>query len=369
MAWVVADCHLARKVLNDPYFSKRRLRDDGATHPLYRHMLTLDPPEHTRLRAFVAGYFLPGRIRQLREPIESIARPFAALRGRDKVDLVSAFAKPLALQTICALAGIPRLDAPLVENWSQRLVRADFEDSSQFPVIAGEMCGYFQELLERTRPDPAGPIFAHLADAVERGTLDSQEMFAMTFLLLNAGYETSANLISSGVLTLLRNPRSGRLSATSPRSRPGPSRSCCASKARCRCPLPAMPRRMWFSAVRRFGQAIWSSWLWGPPTAMPRSFPSPTAWTCARQCRPAYGLRTWRALLHRRAARQARRGDRDRRLRRKNPRRATTNLDRPPGSGLLSCAVCQRCIWARMRKSIVGYTDRLSVARATGRNS
>jgi cytochrome P450 len=200
-AWVVTDCRLARKVLNDQRFSKRRLHDDGSTHYLYRHMLTLDPPEHTRLRTLVAGHFLPGRIQQMREQIEADCDALLiGLRARDRVDLVAAFARPLALRTICALTGIPREDAPRIENWSKRLVRADFEDPGQFPVIADEMCGYFDGL------DPRGGIFGHLADAVARGALDRREMYSMTFLLLNAGYETSANLISSGVLALLSNP-------------------------------------------------------------------------------------------------------------------------------------------------------------------
>ncbi len=198
-------CQLARKVLNDARFSKRRPRDDGSTHYLYRHMLTLDPPEHTRLRAFVAGYFLPGRIRELRTQIQSDCDELIEGLG-DRAELVTAFARPLALRSICRLTGVPCEDAPRIEDWSQQLVRADFEDAGQFPVIAEEMCRYFEELAARTQPDPDGPILAHLMETVACGTLDRREMFSMMFLLLNAGYETSASLIASGVLTLLQNP-------------------------------------------------------------------------------------------------------------------------------------------------------------------
>ena len=201
-AWVVDDCQLARKALNDPRFSKRRPRDDGSTHFLYRHMLTLDPPEHTRLRSFVSPFFLPGRIRQLRPQIQSDCDALLDGLG-SRVNFVAAFARPLALCSICRLTGIPCEDAPRIDSWAQRLVQADFEDSSQFPVIAGEVCAYLDELLDRARPSPDGPLFAHLADVVARGELDRQEMFSMTFLLLNAGFETSANLVAAGVLSLL----------------------------------------------------------------------------------------------------------------------------------------------------------------------
>src|SRR4051812_4419466 len=108
-AWVVSDCALARKVLNDPRFSKRSARSDASTHYLYRHMLTLDPPEHTRLRAFVAGFFLPGRVQQMREQIAADCESILdGLCGQARIELVSAYAKPLALRTICSLTGIPR---------------------------------------------------------------------------------------------------------------------------------------------------------------------------------------------------------------------------------------------------------------------
>jgi vitamin D3 1,25-hydroxylase len=201
LAWVVSDCRLARKVLNDPRFSKQRACASESTHYLYRHMLTRDPPEHTRLRALVSGFFLPARIQQLRARIQAdCSELLAGLRGR--TELVSQFARPLALRTICTLTGVPREEAGRIEDWSQRLVRADFEDANQFPVIAGEMCARFEQLLGCAPPDS---VFTHLADAVAEGILEQREMFSMIFLLLNAGYETSASLISGGILSLLRN--------------------------------------------------------------------------------------------------------------------------------------------------------------------
>jgi cytochrome P450 len=84
-------------------------------------------------------------------------------------------------------------------------VDADFEDAGMFPRIAEEMCSYFEELLARAAAPP-GSVFHHLAAEVCRGALAREEMFAMTFLLLNAGFETSTALIASGVLALLEQP-------------------------------------------------------------------------------------------------------------------------------------------------------------------
>src|SRR5262245_33348613 len=123
LVWSVTDCALARKVLNDPRFSKQRAAESVGTHFIYRHMLTLDPPEHTRLRGFVAGHFLPGRIQLLRARIaEDADELIARMRESERVELVSQFARPLALRAICTLTGVPRQDAPSIESWAERLV-------------------------------------------------------------------------------------------------------------------------------------------------------------------------------------------------------------------------------------------------------
>jgi cytochrome P450 len=210
VAWVLTDPRLGRTVLSDSRFSKRRLtRDKNSTndgvHFIFRHMLCLDPPEQTRLRALVSKAFARHRVAERRQEVHvTCDRLIAALRGVDEAEIVSGYARSLSLATISSIIGIPLEDQPQIQHWSERLVIADFEDPSMFPRIAAEMCSYFEKLFQRTRRVPSASIFSSMSEAIENGAMTKEEMFSMTFLLLNAGYETSANLIASGILTLLR---------------------------------------------------------------------------------------------------------------------------------------------------------------------
>jgi cytochrome P450 len=203
IVWILTDYDLGRALLADRRYLKRT---PASSHFIFRHMLFCDPPEHTRLRAFVAAFFLKTRMEECRRDIRATCdQLIGALRGRAEADLVAEFAKPLSLKTICSIAGIPAEGEPLVRRWSELLVEADLGDGSMFPRIAEDMCSYFEELLARVAA-PDGSIFSRLATDVLNGALTKEEMFAMIFLLLNAGYETSASLIGSGVLALLRHP-------------------------------------------------------------------------------------------------------------------------------------------------------------------
>src|SRR5579862_5999580 len=67
-AWILTDYDLGRVVLDDRRFSKQT---PGASHFIFRHMLFCDPPDHTRLRAFVAAFFLKTRMEECRRDIRT----------------------------------------------------------------------------------------------------------------------------------------------------------------------------------------------------------------------------------------------------------------------------------------------------------
>ena len=83
---------------------------------LSRHLLSLDPPDHTRLRRLVVKAFTARRVAGLRPRIEEItaslldAMEAASRRARSLVDLIEAFAFPLPITVICELLGVPAAD-------------------------------------------------------------------------------------------------------------------------------------------------------------------------------------------------------------------------------------------------------------------
>ena len=123
-AWLVVHYDQARALLNDPRLSKdmhaalvadSAVVSEGLPGPTFaRHMLTVDPPDHTRLRRLVSSAFSPRRIDGLRPQIQTIVDDLLdgiAAEGADsRVDLVSRFAFPLPFTVICELLGVPEPD-------------------------------------------------------------------------------------------------------------------------------------------------------------------------------------------------------------------------------------------------------------------
>ncbi|MBF6047158.1 cytochrome P450 [Streptomyces sp. NRRL B-1677] len=179
-----------------------------------------DDPEHDRLRRLAMRPFgpphSPGRIDALRGDIARISGQLAdGLRGKSSFDLVDDFAFPLPVTVICDLLGVPSEDIPQVHTWADTVVSGlDFppdEDPGARRHAAYEarsaMGQYLGELAEKRRHSPTDDMLSALAneDGPE-GALTQQELMVTTVLLLIAGHETTVNLITNGMLTLLRNP-------------------------------------------------------------------------------------------------------------------------------------------------------------------
>src|SRR4051794_27499017 len=123
-AWLVVGFDAARAALSDPRLSKdmhaAMARNDEAVAPglpgpdFARHMLAVDPPDHTRLRKLVSGAFTPRRVEQLRPRVQDVVDDLldaVAAAGPDgPVDLVAGFAFPLPFVVICELLGVPPAD-------------------------------------------------------------------------------------------------------------------------------------------------------------------------------------------------------------------------------------------------------------------
>ncbi|GGX13217.1 cytochrome P450 [Streptomyces malachitofuscus] len=208
-AWLVVTREAARAALSDP-----RLRNDirhSATwetdggHAIGRNMLQSDPPHHTRLRRLVAGRFAPGRIAALRPGIGTVARRLLdRLPDTGHADLVSGYALPLPVTVICDLLGVPVADRAAFHTWSNELVMPTGAETAG--AAAAALTGYLTELIAEKAGAPDGSLLADLTRNAEDGTAP-EELLGMAFLLLVAGHETTVNLISATVHSLLTHPR------------------------------------------------------------------------------------------------------------------------------------------------------------------
>jgi len=212
-AWLVTKHEDVKKVLADRRFSRAAMCADNAprlqeVRPSPYSILSMDPPQHTRVRQLAAQVFSPARVRQILPRMKYITDELldqmAALAP--PVDLITHFARPLPLRVICEMLGLPYEDHATFEEWTRHIMwlpaRAD-------DIIATytEMRDYFARVIAKKRGNPGDDVLSEairLSD--EHGTLDPAELISLGTFLLVAGYETSVTVLAESTLTLMRNP-------------------------------------------------------------------------------------------------------------------------------------------------------------------
>jgi cytochrome P450 len=171
-----------------------------------RHMLNMDPPDHTRLRALVHKAFTPRIVESLQPRIQQITDDLIdAMRDKSEVDLIESFGFPLPITVIAELLGVPAEDRDRFRAWTKTLLFDLNEDNSR--LAAMEFAMYTHSLIDQRHENPRDDLITGLINAEEEGDkLDRQELLSMIFLLLVAGHETTVNLIGNGTLALLQHP-------------------------------------------------------------------------------------------------------------------------------------------------------------------
>ena len=221
-AWVILGHEAARQALNDPGISKdmlAALADDpevvaeGLPGPAFsRHMLNVDPPDHTRLRRLVAKAFLPSRVAALEPRIQDLTDDLldqlAAQGPETTVDLVEGFAHPLPFRVICELLGVPEDDRPPLHDWFAVLLRPWGDDPPPEAVRASDgIVTYLGELVEAKRRSPGDDLVSVLVSAGDDDDrLTDQELLSSLFQLIVAGHDTTSANIGNSVVALLDHP-------------------------------------------------------------------------------------------------------------------------------------------------------------------
>ncbi|GGX76185.1 cytochrome P450 family protein [Streptomyces hiroshimensis] len=209
--WVILGYEAARAALTNPALStdvrySSRWTSDGG-QAVGRNMLQTDPPQHTRLRALVAGEFTARRIEALRPRIQQLTDELLdRIAPLGATDLVASLALPLPIAVICELLGVPEADREPFREWSQRIV---FEPASpEGAAAAAAMAAFLADLLRSKEHSPGEDLLSALvrAEDTEGQRLPADELIGMAFLLLVAGHETTVNLLANGTYALLTHP-------------------------------------------------------------------------------------------------------------------------------------------------------------------
>ncbi|MEV2250673.1 cytochrome P450 [Streptomyces sp. NPDC050147] len=213
--WVVTGQGTARDLLVDPRLSTDR-ENEAFPAPTERFanvrnrriaLLGVDDPVHNAQRRMLIPSFSVKRIAALRPRIqETVDGLLDAMERRGSpAELVTAFALPVPSMVICALLGVPYADHEFFEEQSRRLLRGPRAEDTE--RARDELDAYFHALIDRKRREPDDGLLDELIHRqLVEGALDSEELVSLATILLVAGHETTANMISLGTFTLLQHP-------------------------------------------------------------------------------------------------------------------------------------------------------------------
>ncbi|MFE5299630.1 cytochrome P450 [Streptomyces sp. NPDC056632] len=214
--WFVTGHQAARALLSDQRLSTDSTREDfplpteraSAVRRRRRAaLLGWDDPEHNVQRRMLIPSFSLKRTEGLRPRIQATVDRLldAVEEAGPPAELVRAFALPVPSIVICDLLGVPYEDHDFFEEQSRRLLRGPTAEDTEDALAQLE--GYLGDLVDLKRRKPGEGVLDDLvARGLEDGGPDREELVQLASILLVAGHETTANMISLSTYTLLRHP-------------------------------------------------------------------------------------------------------------------------------------------------------------------
>lgn len=209
-------------LLHDPRMSSNpdNLPVPPPNRPAILPFIMQDAPEHDRQRRIAMRHFgppdTPNTIAEVEPEIRSVVgRLIDELGDRRPIDIVDQLSYPLPVTVICELFGVPREDEPKFHAWADDLTASlgasDREGGTEeLERRRGEaqmaIGTYLAGLVQRHREKPDDSMLSRMANDENDDRMDDFEIAASGVLLFVAGHETTVNLISNGMLTLLRHP-------------------------------------------------------------------------------------------------------------------------------------------------------------------
>ena len=190
--------------------------------PFTRSIISIDPPDHTRIRKLVQPSFTGRGMEAMRPGIQQVvdalldrAEREATERGETapnrRMELIRSFAFPFPVTVISDMLGIPAEDREQIRGWTENLLRVDRgrDRGMDEEVRQGlrDFTAYLTELFARKRHTPTDDMISRMVLAEEDDdVLEEEEILATVFLMYLAGHVTTVNLIGNGVVALLTHP-------------------------------------------------------------------------------------------------------------------------------------------------------------------
>ncbi|MFE7584638.1 cytochrome P450 [Streptomyces gardneri] len=205
--WLITGYDMVRSVLADPRFSSRKdlmnVVDFQLPPAPPGEFLLMDEPEHSRYRKPLVGKFTVRRMRMLTERIEQITADCldAMEETGPPADLVTAFAKPIPTIVICEILGVPYEDRASFQEQIDAFMGGEVSDEELIAAYTATQ-EYLAQLVAAKRAHPTDDVLSELTDS----DLTDEELRGISLILLAAGFDTTANMLSLGTFALLQNP-------------------------------------------------------------------------------------------------------------------------------------------------------------------
>lgn len=218
-AWLITRFEEAVQILKDKQFTvdgsilnpeqtARSPLRQGAGNVMRESMLSVDEPDHRRLRTLVSKAFTPKYIQSLRPGIQQIADELLdQVQKQGQMEMVEDYAFPLPINVISDMLGVPTGNRELIRDWSNSLTAAVTRQPAKGKEKPEVFTNYLLELIAEKRQHPQDDLISQLVQIEEAGDhLSESELLSMIALLIFAGHETTSNLIGIGTLMLLEHP-------------------------------------------------------------------------------------------------------------------------------------------------------------------
>ncbi len=225
--WVIHRTAAAKEMLSNPAFVREPFRTGERVVPYFVEFPDFlkgtiqfeDPPHHTKLRRLVQAAISPRAIKGMRDSATAYANQLidAMVAKGDSANIVEEFALPLPIQMLCNLLGIPAEDHAKFEKWASSTLAVANVDPDEAMQNMADLYMYTVGHIQKRREDPRDDLISKLANARDKDdTLTDEEILPIAMLLVIAGFDNTANFITTGISALLQNPDQLELFLTDP---------------------------------------------------------------------------------------------------------------------------------------------------------
>jgi cytochrome P450 len=206
--WQVFRYDDVQRILSDPStFSSNQ--GNLAGELIAASLISMDPPQHRRLRSLASEAFTPRRVQQLEAHITELAKDLLdAVVDRGHMDIITDFAYPLPTIVIAELLGVPTEDRDQFKHWSDTIVREiGLPPTEPRSNAQTEFIDYLYQQIDQRRQAPRNDLLsAFIAAETDGEKLSNSDIAITSALLLIGGHETTTNLIGNAFLCFFEHP-------------------------------------------------------------------------------------------------------------------------------------------------------------------